>query len=294
MMRKLRIKKNTGNRSLAPQMEEEGISLYTQECTTDLDLECSIPQGLIQFYYALDNTFTFEYSAYYNRQLESGKYFFMYNPNTDMKFRVTGSAKGKWVAIFVRIEQLHSWFMNSDLALPFLKGENGNRVYYDELEVSPTSRWALESLFSTDLTPAANRIFASGKMREVMALHFGQRPHDVDACPFLRDEENVRKIKRAKDILVENLLNPPSIPDLSDRVDLSEYKLKTGFREVYGNTLYGFVLDYKMNKAKSLLDTGKMQVREVAHELGYNNPSHFITAFKKKFDITPKKYLQNI
>lgn len=293
-MHKLRIKKSTGNRSLPPLTEEEGISLYALENSTALDLECAVPQGLIQFYYAIEGNFNFEYSPYYSRELVSGNYFFMYNPNTEMKFRVTGPSKSKWIAIFVRIERLHSWFMDSDDALPFLKGENVNRVYYDELEISPASKWALESLYSSELTPAANRVFASAKMREVMAMHFGQRGHNVDACPFLRDEENVRKIKQAKDILIENLLDPPSIPELSEQVDLSEYKLKTGFREVYGNTLYGFVLDYKMNKAKLLLDMGKMQVREVASELGYNNPSHFITAFKKKFSITPKKYLQNM
>jgi AraC-like DNA-binding protein len=293
-MHKLRVKKNNGNRSLSPIAEEEGISLYFLESSSELDLDCSVPQGLIQFYYAISGDFNFEYSPYYSRELVSGKYFFMYNPNTEMKFRISGPSDSKWVAIFVRIERLHSWFMDSDDALPFLKGENVNRVYYDELDISPASRWALESLFSTELTSAAHKVFASAKMREVMAMHFGQREHNVDACPFLRDEENVRKIKQAKDILIENLLNPPSIPQLALQVDLSEYKLKTGFREVYGNTLYGFVLDYKMNKAKLLLDSGKMQVREVANELGYNNPSHFITAFKKKFNITPKKYLQNI
>jgi AraC-like DNA-binding protein len=293
-MNKLRIKKNNGNRSISPIAEEEGVSLYTIDHTEEVDLECAIPQGLIQFYYAIEGDFSFEYSPHYSRELSSGKYFFMYNPNTDMKFRVVGQTGSKWIAIYVRIERLHRWFMDSDDAIPFLKGENANRVYYDELDISPASRWALESLFSIELTSAARQVYASAKMREVLALHFGQRGHDIDACPFLRDEENVRKIKHAKDILIEKLLNPPSIPELSELVDLSEYKLKTGFKEVYGNTLYGFVLDYKMNKAKALLDTGKMQVREVANELGYNNPSHFITAFKKKFAITPKKYLQNL
>jgi AraC-like DNA-binding protein len=40
-----------------------------------------------------------------------------------------------------------------------------------------------------------------------------------------------------------------------------------------------------------LLDTGKYKVNEVAFQIGYTNPSHFIAAFRKKFGITPKKYL---
>ena len=63
---------------------------------------------------------------------------------------------------------------------------------------------------------------------------------------------------------------------------------------MYGNTVGGFILDYKMNSAKALLDSRNYQVSEVAYALGYGNPSHFITAFKKKYQITPKKYLQQL
>jgi AraC-like DNA-binding protein len=49
-----------------------------------------------------------------------------------------------------------------------------------------------------------------------------------------------------------------------------------------------------MNSAKALLDSRNYQVSEVAYALGYGNPSHFITAFKKKYQITPKKYLQQL
>jgi AraC-like DNA-binding protein len=40
-----------------------------------------------------------------------------------------------------------------------------------------------------------------------------------------------------------------------------------------------------------LLDSRKLQVAQVAYQVGYTNPSHFIAAFKKKFGVTPKKYL---
>jgi AraC-like DNA-binding protein len=47
-----------------------------------------------------------------------------------------------------------------------------------------------------------------------------------------------------------------------------------------------------MNSAKTLLDQGRSQVSEVAYALGYGSASHFISAFKKKYGITPKKYVQ--
>jgi len=63
-----------------------------------------------------------------------------------------------------------------------------------------------------------------------------------------------------------------------------------GFKEVYGNTVYGFVMDTRLNHARRMLDVGEKSVNEVAFDIGYTNPSHFIAAFKKKFGTTPRKY----
>ena len=66
-----------------------------------------------------------------------------------------------------------------------------------------------------------------------------------------------------------------------------------GFKEIYGDTVFGFLLSHRLDHARVLLDAAKLQVNEVAYQIGYSNPSHFIAAFKKKFGITPKKYLMN-
>ena len=86
---------------------------------------------------------------------------------------------------------------------------------------------------------------------------------------------------------------PPSLKELAKAAALNEYQLKMGFKEIYGNTVYGFLLDHKLDHSRILLDSGKLQVNEVAYQMGYTNPSHYIAAFKKKFGITPKKYLMN-
>lgn len=78
--------------------------------------------------------------------------------------------------------------------------------------------------------------------------------------------------------------------ELSKQHGLNEYQLKVGFKEIYGSTVYGYVMDAKLQKSRLLLDSGRYSVNEVAFQIGYQNPSHFIAAFKKKFGTTPKKY----
>ena len=84
---------------------------------------------------------------------------------------------------------------------------------------------------------------------------------------------------------------PPGLKELAKQAGLNEYQLKVGFKEIYGNTVFGYLLDHKLDHARVLLDTAKYQVNEVAYQIGYTNPSHFIASFKKKFGVTPKKYL---
>ena len=82
-----------------------------------------------------------------------------------------------------------------------------------------------------------------------------------------------------------------SLNDLADEIGLSLKKLKEGFKQIYGDSVYSFLIDYKMELARKLLESGDYNVNEVGLKIGYSTSSHFIAAFKKKYGVTPKKYL---
>ena len=105
------------------------------------------------------------------------------------------------------------------------------------------------------------------------------------------DEVNVAKLKKAKDIIITNMAEPPTLQELSEAIGLSLKKLKEGFKQIYGDTVYSFLFDYKMEVARKLLESGDHNVNEVGLKVGYSTSSHFIAAFKKKFGTTPKKYI---
>ena len=293
----INLTQNTGKRSFVHEFAENGLSLYTgydQQSDEVSMVHSEVPSRIIQFYFCLDGQLEFNFGPHYQKQLQSGHYFFMYNPQKELVFDLIPEVGTKWTAAYTTVEKLHSLFVNEAEVLTFLNGENAAKPLYDEREYSSTVKWALESLFTSELSAASRKIFAKGKLLEVLALHFDRRSEDTEACPFLRDENTRTQIKLAKNVLIDRMTQPPNISDLARESGISEYKLKSGFKEMYGNTVGGFVLDYKMNYAKAMLDSRSYQVSEVAYALGYGNPSHFITAFKKKYQITPKKYLQQL
>jgi len=125
-------------------------------------------------------------------------------------------------------------------------------------------------------------------------MHFNKpEDADVEQCPFLADELNVEKIKLAKKIIIDRMTEPPTLQDLSIEVGLSLKKLKDGFKQIYGEPVYTFLVDHKMELACKLLAQGN-NVNEVGLKVGYSTASHFIAAFKKKYGTTPKKYVTSL
>ena len=99
--------------------------------------------------------------------------------------------------------------------------------------------------------------------------------------------------EEVKFIILKDIKNPPSLIELSKTINLSLKNLKKGFKEIYGKPVFKYLFDFKMERAKQLLSNGNLNVNEVSYDLGYSSSSHFIAAFKKKYGITPRTYINN-
>lgn len=94
----------------------------------------------------------------------------------------------------------------------------------------------------------------------------------------------------ARDILTSAYMDPPKIPELAKQVSLNEYRLKQGFKEVFGKTIFEFSQELKMANAKSLLANREMSISQIAYEVGYLNVSHFARAFRKVYGMNPSDF----
>jgi AraC-like DNA-binding protein len=285
------LEKNTQKGSITSLFEKEDLSLHFSENKTQeiASIESLIHKGIIHFYFCMDGSATFAFGPHYSREIVKGKNYFFYNPDKDLPFELLLAPQTKMVFMTISLESLHKLFIHD--ALPLLKPENSNRKFYDERDIPSSLLLVLNQLLTTQLSESAQKLFYQGKFYELLSLYFSNRLPNTETCPFLNDEETVRKIKHAKEYLLKNMDTPPSLKELAKIAGLNEYQLKVGFKEIYGNTVFGFLLDHKLDHSRILLDSAKFQVNEVAYQIGYTNPSHFIAAFKKKFGVTPKKYL---
>ena len=262
----------------------------TDEVST---FQSPVTMGLIQFQFGLKGSAKFIFNnGNYTLDLNEEKCLLFYNPEKELPLNVEIAPKSWLITLLVSIKKFHGLFTTDAEHIPFLSKENKDKKYYNESDISPSMAIVLNQMFHYNLNPSIKNLYYKGKGYELLSLFFNRNEDpNAEQCPFLIDEENVLKIKKAKEIMIANMAEPPSLESLANQVGLTLKKLKMGFKQIYGDTVYGFLFDFKMDYARQLLDTGSYNVNEVGLKIGYSTGSHFIAAFKKKFATTPKKYL---
>lgn len=275
-------------------VEDGFYILKIQNDTKDFQMiERDIDSSFIQFHFCLKGKSLFNFNeGHYQLEVTEENSLLLYNTQKDLPLNLTVSPNSWLLSVVMTIRKFHSLFSNEADYIPFLSGENQEKKYYSQEVVSPAIAVVLSQLMNYNLHPSIKKLYVKGKVYELISLYFNKTEEaDLEQCPFLADEDNVRRIKMAKEIMISRMAEPPTLAELSTEIGLSLKKLKEGFKQIYGDSVYGFLFDYKMEYARKMLETGKHNVNEVGLKVGYSTASHFITSFKKKYGTTPKKYL---
>lgn len=255
-----------------------------------------IDNSYIQLHYCVKGNckFHFNNNSYTFNVLDKHS-IFLYNPQQNLPINLEILPKTSLVSVLISIEKFHTFFSKEASYIPFLSENNKNKKYYDNAEINPNVLFVLQQILTAQNQSSMRDLYIKGKTYELLSLHFDSGENTSEEyCPFLIDDREVLKIRKAKDIIISRMSEPPSLQDLANEVGLNLKKLKEGFKQIYGDTVYSFLFDYKMDHARKLLESNQYNVNEVGLHVGYSTSSHFIAAFKKKFGTTPKQYVMSL
>lgn len=255
-----------------------------------------VHNDFIQFHFCVKGSskFVFNEGRYALNIVEENS-LLLYNPQRDLPINLEISANSWVVSVLISIKKFHSLFSQEADYISFLNEDNKDKKYYKDGVISPSMAIVLNQLINFNLNKSVKSLYFKGKAYELLSLYFNRSEDaDVEQCPFLVDETNVIKIRKAKEIIIARMAEPPTLQELSDEVGLNLKKLKEGFKQIYGDSVFSFLFDYKMEVARKLLESGENNVNEVGLKVGYSTASHFISAFKKKYGTTPKKYILSL
>lgn len=287
--------KNVAKGSYQEILIEEGFYVLKIQNDTDQTrfVEREIDSSFIQFHFCLKGGGKFNFNqGNYQLEVSEENSLLLYNTQKDLPLNLSVFPDTWLLSVVMTIRKFHSLFSNEASYIPFLSEENKEKKYYSQEVVTPAMAVVLSQLMNYNLHPSIKTLYVKGKIYELMSLYFNKtQDADLEQCPFLADEDNVKRLKLAKEIIISRMAEPPTLAELSQEIGLSLKKLKEGFKQIYGDSVYGFLFDYKMEYARKMLEAGGHNVNEVGLKVGYSTASHFIASFKKKYGTTPKKYL---
>jgi AraC-like DNA-binding protein len=290
--------KNIAIGTIQDYLVDEGIIflklLNDEEVRASFEYE--IDKNHIQFHFCIKGSSKFNFNnGNYSFPVISENSILLYNPVQELPINASLEANSLVLCVLISIKKFHSLFSNQADQISFLNQDNAGNKFYKDKKLGPMISVVLNQMAQQSVHESMHNLYLRAKVFELMSLYFNKdKEMDVEQCPFLVDDKNIKKIRRAKDIIISRMTEPPTLNDLSNEVEISLKKLKEGFKQVYGASVYVFLLDYKMQVSKRLLSSGNYNVNEVALKIGYSTATHFINAFKKKFGTTPKKYLMSL
>ena len=156
------------------------------------------------------------------------------------------------------------------------------------LNITPAMQEVLQKIWQCPHQGLTRALYLEAQALELISLYIQAVPAGQGSSSSL-PAADIESIRQAQDILQQSLRTPPSLLELARQVGINDRKLKQGFREVLDTTVFGYLTQQRMETACRLLRQ-KRSVAVVAATVGYDSPTAFSGAFRRKFGVAPKAY----
>lgn len=130
-----------------------------------------------------------------------------------------------------------------------------------------------------------DRLFAMNALEKLLLLCDEQVPRSE----MRRDD----RIRSTIDFVDANLQGPLSLTDLSERVHLSPSRFAHLFRQTMGIPPRQYVLQQRLQRARTLLERTSLGIAEVATEVGME-PFYFTLRFKSETGVSPREFRKRL
>ncbi|WP_438023330.1 helix-turn-helix transcriptional regulator [Sorangium sp. So ce233] len=153
--------------------------------------------------------------------------------------------------------------------------------------MSPPLYRLLDEIIGCDARGLSRQLYLEAKGLELMAAMVDLLEEGERAASPLLSQHDIARLERARHILLARMVDPPTLPELARHAGLNEVKLKEGFRVLFGAPVFTYLRHHRLDEAQRLLRQRACNVTEVSQRVGYENPSKFAAAFRKRFGVSP-------
>lgn len=274
------------------------VSLLDVEPENDLSLSFERDHPTLNFGFVLSGNFTNRIKApglnpkgFSNQAGASGIIFL---PRQEGCLTIPGNRRVTLVHVHLSPPVFHSLFYpdrdNIPKGLQSVMEGRQDHCWSFRSGISMEARDCLNRLMTGPVPGAPVRIFYQGIALDLLAGQIARA--NAGAAPVTGlSLDNRDRVVQARELLVRDLSSPPCIKQLARTAGLNMNKLQQGFRSLYGVSVFQYLQSFRIEEANRLFHETDMNVSQAAFAVGYTNVSHFSRAYKKHFNILPKKHL---
>jgi AraC family transcriptional regulator, transcriptional activator of the genes for pyochelin and ferripyochelin receptors len=217
---------------------------------------------------------------------------FKYDPNNEYLHLAPANAPLNFVHFSYTKEYLNHILPENELWADTLKAriERRERIMGNQaLPINLVQEHALHTIFNCPLSGKLGELMIETSIIQLILLQlhglFGQGAEVAGAL----SKQDVGIIHEMKAYLTDNFLQDHSMNHLSRQFGVNANKLMALFRKTFGKSIFEYISELRMKHAMHLLRENNLRVIDVSRTIGYKNPNHFSTAFKKHYGITPSE-----
>ena len=213
--------------------------------------------------------------------------------NQPFELLLNNDSKNKWLEKWKVLNKKD--FYDTSLELTFKTKENllmPNNCYITTFKEKNSKRQTLLTIVHQ--TKAAYELEKELKksvlhlkdQKETLLKH---NPKITKQKPALTSED-LHKIREGQEIILNNLEKDlPNLKDFALQLGTNEFKLKHGFKELYGVSVHQYIIRERLRKAKILVQFSRIPFKSIAFMVGFKTNSYFSNAFTKKYGYTPSE-----
>lgn len=116
---------------------------------------------------------------------------------------------------------------------------------------------------------------------------------NIQRLEQIRDAENFQELLHAKKMLgfiQENYPENITLKDLARCSSLCEREVQRTFQNIIHQSPIQYLIQYRIEKACQMLDSGESSIIEISNSCGFSSPSYFSKTFKKLIGCQPREY----
>ncbi|HEU5139234.1 MAG TPA: response regulator transcription factor [Bacillales bacterium] len=153
------------------------------------------------------------------------------------------------------------------------------------------AKLAEEMGISAQMTPLYTEDADNRQMREWARVRVARAAEQIH---LWQSENAYSLLEEARRYIDSRYHESITLEKVAVHVELSPYYFSKLFKEYNGSTFIEYLTEVRIRRAKTLLKSTRMSLKEICFEVGYHDPNYFSRVFKKSAGRSPSQYRASV